>query len=476
MSIHLGANPAELKQVMYQAVDGLMSTFIASTPKNSENLRLMYASVLVEKINQKWMAAYQLQRILPEPRVSYAVKVSVRHLIKQIEKELQEFEMVNSQQIGVDAANILSSQKYHEELREVLSESAKLHLLLWNELCQEKPSGNKIQNTGFQLMGRMDKIRECVVLLTSSQNSNFKTLSMVARYLRFVLQDAGESRKLALKLDNIRTGFMADRKFVDEKRLRFYDNVSPCIVLVSGNEDELGIVRTCNGEFLRTLGLDSQEILGELIGKIMPLAFAENHNRWMSRYFHSNEDSVMNSERKIIALDSKGFMIACTLLIKVLPTMRKGIEVIGIFSKVPEPKHTACKIIFDANTGEVLASTEACYRELGVHPALSYGHERRPRSVGVLEFFPFLTSLEEIVSNKWLNTEQKMDTSFVKEFHLNPKNTKNKEGSPSDKYNTYTKHSVKFEASPVLSYGLEDFHICVLTIDRFSHPAKVDFG
>lgn len=85
----------------------------------------------------------------------------------------------------------------------------------------------------------------------------------------------------------------------------------------------------------------------------------------------------MDLERNIYAMDCDGYMIPCTLLIKVLPSLSEGVQIVG-FVKEKENAGEAEKsgdnfILYGEDTGMIYGVTRSCVENFSIKSALTHG-------------------------------------------------------------------------------------------------------
>jgi hypothetical protein len=61
---------------------------------------------------------------------------------------------------------------------------------------------------------------------------------------------------------------------------------------------------------------------------------ADAHDSMMRRYFETSEKRVIGEERLVFPVNKAGYLVPCTLMIKVLPTLDEGIRVVGFLKDV----------------------------------------------------------------------------------------------------------------------------------------------
>lgn len=57
----------------------------------------------------------------------------------------------------------------------------------------------------------------------------------------------------------------------------------------------------------------------------MPKVYGNLHDGFLHRFLESSESRVIGTERTVMCLNKAGYLIPCTLMIKVLPNLDFGI-------------------------------------------------------------------------------------------------------------------------------------------------------
>ena len=165
--------------------------------------------------------------------------------------------------------------------------------------------------------------------------------------------------------------------YQDDRRLLNLETVNPCIVIASGDRNSTGIILDMNIEASTTLEFTRNELIGANLTTFIPKVYADHHNYWMNRYFENNKETIINTQRRVYAMNRRGFMIPCDLLVKVIPDLSSGIRIVGMFSKI-NLRTQPNRILIDANSGDIVGITKEVYENFGIHPALCYGNSRIP--------------------------------------------------------------------------------------------------
>ena len=137
-----------------------------------------------------------------------------------------------------------------------------------------------------------------------------------------------------------------NKQFIDNDKLKYGENSNTCIITTSGNFNTMGTVMNSNNEITRILQYSKSDVIGQNINRIMPKVYSDIHDRLMRRYFETSVTQIMGNERLIMPISKQGFIVPCTLMIKILPDLDEGIRIVG-FLKDMEIDSSQTKNDFD---------------------------------------------------------------------------------------------------------------------------------
>jgi PAS domain S-box-containing protein len=110
---------------------------------------------------------------------------------------------------------------------------------------------------------------------------------------------------------------------------KYSENSQTALVVISGNEGEIGTIVHTNNLIKNLLGYKRAELLDRNVSIIMPKIFGDGHNAILSRFISASESTVNGNERTVPALQKDGYMLPVTALTKALPNLSNGIQIVG---------------------------------------------------------------------------------------------------------------------------------------------------
>jgi len=127
---------------------------------------------------------------------------------------------------------------------------------------------------------------------------------------------------------------LVNKQFIDNDRLKYGENSNTCILTVSGNFNNMGTVVNVNNEITRILNFSKSDLIGQNISKIMPKVYADIHDSLMRNYFETSQSKIIGIERIVFPVNKGGYLVPCTLMIKILPNLEEGIKIVGFLKEI----------------------------------------------------------------------------------------------------------------------------------------------
>jgi PAS domain S-box-containing protein len=85
----------------------------------------------------------------------------------------------------------------------------------------------------------------------------------------------------------------------DNEELMFGENSFSCIIVISTDYKDMGIIEYANEEVIKLMGYTPKELLGKDINTIIPHEIAKVHTKLMVKFFDKAESIVLNNIRQM---------------------------------------------------------------------------------------------------------------------------------------------------------------------------------
>lgn len=398
----------------YMWTESVISDLLERFPK-SARLRIINACLQREKLDNKFKALTEMM-LTKWIKPNVEQKFSMYRYKKLIEEELVEDDIRMSENKGLDVNMIVNHQAIFDAFQAALKNGMELKLNIWREMLEDNPSSSKLQSLGFMIHHAIGEIRRLYKKLSDINPNHIRTLESYGHFLKDIVNDDLEGQKLLEKAAYVVKSSAVNKQFIDSERLKYGENSKTCIMTVSGNLKDMGVIKSINHEITRILGFSKSELIGNSINKIMPECFSKIHDTLISRYLQTSESEVMGVERTVFPLSKKGFIVPSTLMIKVLPDLTKGIQFAGFLSDVEnnEFEEKLHHIIYSGDTRVIQGFTKSCQKSFG----LPSRNEKGSKAINMDIIFPDLInhSAEDLKSPSGvtltLDTEKLQQTDF----------------------------------------------------------------
>ena len=101
-------------------------------------------------------------------------------------------------------------------------------------------------------------------------------------------------------------------------------------------------------------------------------------------YLETSEPKVIGLERLVLCQNKLGYLVPCTLMIKVLPNLDEGIQIVGFLKDIDQSQNLLKSqfdaeekvhyMIYNATSETIMGVTYSCYQSLGIPASLVYGN------------------------------------------------------------------------------------------------------
>jgi hypothetical protein len=256
-----------------------LSSIVQKTYPKDMYLRLLISYILHARLNLKWKAIYEIETVLIESS-EIRVMTAGTVFVNTIEDEMVETEIRKKEASGLDVISLMQFQKYFADFNERLSKAYRYYYDFWAQLASEKPIIEVIKALGTRINTTNDEIKKSFELLVEKNTSQVKTIMLYGNYLKLVVNDSEEAEKVINRANNIISTTQNTRGYMDENnQLKYSDATNLSIVVASGDQHSMGIIKTVNSETLRLFNFSADELKGCSIDIFMPKIYADHHDK-----------------------------------------------------------------------------------------------------------------------------------------------------------------------------------------------------
>ena len=393
----------EKTRLWYMYVRDLMIDALERFPK-SGRLHMLYAYIQHEKLKNKYKALFEMM-ITEEHKPNVQEEFSIQRYKSIIEEEMIENDIRNTETKGLDVNIIVHFQNKFVIFQNNVEKSVNFHLDFWRELLEDTPDIHKLQSLGSKITNQVEATKDQFRVLNEINPNHIKCLHIYGNFLKDIVNDDQEGQRILEKAEYVDKNSMMSKQFVDNDRLKYGENSNTCIITCSGNYNEMGIVKNCNNEVTRVLGMSKFELIGHNISEIMPKVLGDKHNAFMFNYFETSVARVLGKERLVFPINKAGYLVPSTLMIKILPNLDDGIKIVGFLKDIEtegafskneaDAEERVHYLIYGAGEGEnlVYGINESCYQSFGIPPSLIWGRNTKNNDLDIDAILPELATV-----------------------------------------------------------------------------------
>lgn len=414
------------EKLWYTWIKHIIVDVLERFPK-STRLHMLYAYIQREKLQNKFKALFEMM-ITEENKPNVEEDFSIFSYKNVIEEEMIENDARNSESKGVDVNIIVDFQNKFVDFQAAVENAVDLHLEFWRELLENNPDIQKLQSLGSKITHSFEETSAEFRKLNEINPNHIKMLQIYGNYLKDVMNDDVEGQRTLEKADYVEKSAAVNKQFIDNDHLKYGENSNTCILTVSGNLTSIGSIKNVNNEITRILGFSKQDLIGQNISRIIPKIIGDLHDGFMKNYFETSEPRVIGHERLVYPLNKEGYIVPCSLMIKVLPNLDEGIRLVGFLKDVDkdgsfakgsdfETEEKVHHIMYSGDTGAIHGITHSCKRGFGIPASLVSGaNANNDFTMDII--FPDLLShtLEDLKAAAGIVTT--LDTSSLQQNYL----------------------------------------------------------
>jgi len=211
------------------------------------------------------------------------------------------------------------------------------------------------------------------------------------------------------------------------------DNQDIGLLRVSCNNLETGKIKWCNDKMSAIVGIPKFELNKMKINRIIPPLIANKHNDYIKNFIVNPKEVFINKIRISFMINDPNFLIPVVIYIKIVPSIKNGIEVVALVHKVLDntfilfkyPEIINSKICFCLinENGSIEAIDRNANIYLGLPNFVRDGSKLKlaidNRKCNIFELCPKLK--DYIIKNKFRGSVT-LDTSLLSEDYYNDEN------------------------------------------------------
>ena len=268
----------------------------------------------------------------------------------------------------INIKKITKYEKYYDFFLEDTINSYKLYHNMFNVIGKSEVNEKECYLLAKRLIIQLEDVHKKYNIINSIINNEIKSnkiLSMI--YCSIIDSSEVAHYYYNLVLNTINTC----NNLINKQNSFFVDNQNPGILCFSGNLTDLATIKYCNKKFYKMLNNEHEDLslLGTNVNNIMHELFAKHHDYFILNFYRTNVTHNIDNYNIVYAQSFKNYLVPLKLLVKVLPSLEKGIYYVGYsqdlntLNKIKSNKFNEAYLIFNPDNGYVY-SFDICFKTL----------------------------------------------------------------------------------------------------------------
>ena len=284
-------NDKEFEYYLLQQVDILFRESI-NIFRESVILKVAYALFQIEKLGRHNKGYINLSNV---SSTNINLSFAQDFLIYRLKRRLEDKGIED----GIDKSN-LSFRYQCNQLISMISKISMIYSYFWNLLLTSSDFDDiiKLSEYGIQINEMMDKIDEKFKALQNVNYNNKGTIKLYGMYIRDILNE----QERAISYLNIEDNENFENKSFDLNTL--IPNAELQFMIISGKEENFGIITKISLGLCHLLGYSDQELIGQNLNYLLPDCIHKTHQDMLKKkiVFSKIGESNQHNFKKHFAL------------------------------------------------------------------------------------------------------------------------------------------------------------------------------
>eukprot|EP01022_Parablepharisma_sp_SALTPOND_P016263 TRINITY_DN2359_c0_g1_i1.p1 TRINITY_DN2359_c0_g1~~TRINITY_DN2359_c0_g1_i1.p1 ORF type:complete len:1978 (-),score=184.73 TRINITY_DN2359_c0_g1_i1:941-6763(-) len=312
-------------------------------------LHLIYANFLFKEMGNIHMAIVEVMKA-QKASPSYQQEVSIYHLLRSIEEYLvkkyrnkggekssndrsDQRGMAQSTNESLDVTIVIKFENWLFQLIRTVEKCAGEHIEFWGHLESLLPDLNELNRIGISILQSTKEISAVWRKISKININHPKALNIYGYYLRDIKNDTELGQEYIERAVSINLHKSVAEDVNNEFEIMFAEDTA--IIVINGSPEYLGKIMKTNAGVFKLFGYNPYEIYGNDVSILMPGLFAQQHQKFMQRYFETGRQYMIQNERMLFALHRNNYLFCVSIVIKPVASLSTAVpHYIGLLRQV----------------------------------------------------------------------------------------------------------------------------------------------
>lgn len=224
---------------------------------------------------------------------------------------------------SMDVTIVIKFENWLMHLVKVIEKCAGEHIEFWSHLESLLPDLNELNRIGLNILLSSRSIEDIWRKINKINPNHPKALNTYGYYLRDIKNDPELGQECIEKAISINLHKSVVDDINNEFELMFAEDTA--IIVINGSPDYLGKITKTNAGVFKLFGYNPYEIYGNDVSILMPGLFAQQHPRFMHRYFETGRNDMIQKVETVFALHRNNYLFCVSIMIKPVPSLATAV-------------------------------------------------------------------------------------------------------------------------------------------------------
>lgn len=388
--------------------------------------RMISAYYNKDFIRNLFRAAYDLYYIKENLKPSFRESFLVYKTMQDIDEEILVFAQKKEGDSKVDVESIIQFEEHYSNFRSNSENAANYANRFWGLLKSRELDINGLYDVGSKIGELYNDMQKNYQFAIEMFPQNHKLVREFGYFEKYIMNNDAIANTYELEAKRIfKEATYGEQISTAETTLIELASIHhTCICLASANPESLGNILSINNEVQYSLGFKPKDIIDQNCIVLCPPYIGQKHNAMIENFFKVGFSDFIGELRNTIAIDSKGFLVVLEMMVKIVPTILKGIRFLISFKKFNNFSDYFSNSLLQVTPGDfglivtnldgnLLGINETCMTTLGIPASLFKGKSLINDSVTIQNLIKELNEPEIMEELKSEGRVVEIDTSTL---------------------------------------------------------------
>jgi hypothetical protein len=219
-------------------------------------------------------------------------------------------------------------------LQDSIEKAVQEQTKMWEVLLSPTVSRCLLFSHGCRVNRNLQSVQQEYQQLAALNPNNIQCMVLYSNFMRVIANCEDAYLRVQEGLGRIKRSLERAVGEVDIDKEKYGDNAISAVVIISGEKKDVGVIKHCNSKIKDLCGHIPHKLLGQNVSILMPKFIGNMHDYSVRNYMESSRSQSTYVERVIPVVNFENYMFLARILMKPVPNLLNGIEIVGIFNAI----------------------------------------------------------------------------------------------------------------------------------------------